>query len=133
MMISSCLLVLATLQVPAPLPTPSALAPLAYETRAPGYGDRAEVGDRVTVHFLVQDAVGRTLADTEMRGLPYTFLLGQEVSEPFWTKAVEGLRVGGSRVVTGPGGAFGISSTEAPGTNSVTIVVRLVRVNPLKG
>ena len=132
-MISSCLLVLATLQVPAPLPTPSALAPLAYETRAPGYGDRAEVGDRVTVHFLVQDADGVTLIDSEMRGLPYTFLLGQEISEQFWTTAVEGLRVGGQRLVTGPGALFGISSSEPSGTNDVTVVVRLVRVNPLKG
>ena len=132
-MISACLLLLASSQVAAPLPTPTALAPLAYETTAPGYGDKAEAGDRVTVHFLVQDVGGTTLVDSEMRGLPYTFLLGQEVSEPFWTKAVKGLRVGGSRVVTGPGGVFGISSNDASGTNTVTIVVRLVRVNPLKG
>ena len=133
MMISTCLLALASLQVPTPLPTPTVLAPLAYETTAPGYGDRAETGDRVTVHFLVQDADGTTLIDSEMRGLPYTFLLGQDVSESFWAKAVDGLRVGGSRAVTGPGAAFGISSSEASGTNSVTVVVRLVRVNPLKG
>jgi hypothetical protein len=80
------------------------------------------------VHFTARTADGVTIADTETRGMAFTFLMEQETVEPFWHNAVRGLRTGGQRTVTMPASAAGVALQGDPAIN---VTVRLVKVAPL--
>jgi FKBP-type peptidyl-prolyl cis-trans isomerase len=83
---------------------------------------------RVTVHFTAALLDGTVLADTESRGMAFTFLMDQDTVEPFWHQAVRGLRVGESRTVRVKASEAGVA---LPGDPAVTVAVRLVKVAPL--
>ena len=101
------------------------------KTIAVGHGDRPQEGDRVSVHFIARDSEGRVLTDSHARGLPFTFLLGQDTARFLWHQAVRSLRVGGVAEITADARTVGIESSD--GTGRVTIRVRLIRVEPLSG
>lgn len=101
---------------PAPAVAPVLSAPnpsVAITELRPGSGRAIQPGDLVTVHFQVETADGKEIANTHKRGLPYSveFRMG----ESFWSAMLTGMRAGGERKVSlqsdlffGEGGVTGI-------------------------
>ena len=110
-----------------PRPSP---APLTYQTVQTGYGDQTQEDARITVHFVAKTEDGETVADTEARGMPFTFLLGQDTARGFWHVAVRGHRVGTVRTVQMSASTVGL---EIDGDPMLTVTVRIARVAPLQG
>ena len=123
----SLALFFASAKAPELLPRPT-VAPITIETVRRGYGDPTREGARITVHFRAETEDGTVVADTERRGMPFTFLLGQDTVRGFWHEAVRGLRVGSVRSVRMPASTAGAS---LPGDPDITVTVRIVRVTPL--
>lgn len=106
-------------------------APLRFETLAEGSGPAAKVGTRVTVHFVVTAPDGSVVADSERRGLPFTFVVGEAPTMPLWERVVPWMRVGGTRravatpdLVAGPDGNL----PAVPGDLPLTVTVTLIAV-----
>ncbi|MCO5297867.1 MAG: FKBP-type peptidyl-prolyl cis-trans isomerase [Fimbriimonadaceae bacterium] len=59
---------------------------------------RVNLGDRVTIHFTASLTDGRNLADSERRGLPYTFVVGTEPLVRPFDLLVRGMAVGEEKV-----------------------------------
>jgi FKBP-type peptidyl-prolyl cis-trans isomerase len=69
-----------------------------------------QVGDIVTVNFEVRAENGKPLAGTLERGLPYSFVFGDDRQPKMWADALHGLKVGGERwCVVPPEKGFGRS------------------------
>jgi FKBP-type peptidyl-prolyl cis-trans isomerase FkpA len=99
--------------------TPSGLQ---YEDIATGNGETASAGHHVTVHYTgwLYDATapqgrGRKFDSSKDRGDPFEFALGDGMVIRGWDEGVQGMQVGGTRVLTlppelgyGAGGAGGV-------------------------
>lgn len=109
----------------APLPKPP---PMLVELVERGWGDAVVPFARTTVHFVAANESGSVIADTEKRGMPYTFLFGQDTTERFWHAAVEGGHVGDVRAVRLPAFAVGL---DLDGDPEVTVTIRIIKVAPL--
>ena len=99
------------------------------ETVQTGSGIGAQLGDLVTLHFVVRTLEGKELANTRKRGMAYTVELTQPGT--FWHIAVEGLRVGGSvRLRTNTSHFFGKSGVLpiVPPDTTVDAELILVRI-----
>jgi FKBP-type peptidyl-prolyl cis-trans isomerase len=84
----------------------TALSPVKVEIVQTGSGAGAQLGDLVTLHFIVRTIDGKELANTRKRGMPFTVELAQVGT--FWHVAVDGLRAGGSvKLRTNTGLFFG--------------------------
>ena len=105
-----------------------AVAPVAIATVRRGYGDATLEQARITVHFRAEAEDGTVVADTESRGMPFTFLLGQDTVRRFWHAAVRGLYVGAVSTVRMPASTAGVSMAGDP---IITVTIRIVGVNPL--
>ena len=116
------------LEVGPAAPPPQRPKPKPIPPNQIGYGDPVAKDARITVHFSAITADGQTIADTETRGMAFTFLMDQETVEPFWHSAVRGLRTGGVRTLTVPASAAGVV---IPGDPMISITIKLVRVAPL--
>ena len=83
--------------------TPSGLQ---YEDTAPGTGATAVAGQRVRVHYtgwLWQDGQqGRKFDSSKDRGQPFSFRLGAGEVIGGWDEGVQGMQVGGTRVLIIP-------------------------------
>ncbi len=112
-------------QQPLPRPRPTTIVVLSSK---PGSGDVAVKDARITVHFMARDPSGTLIADTERRGMAFTFLMDQPIIEDFWHDAVRGMRTGGERSVMTPASAVGLV---VPGDPTITLTIRLVKVVPL--
>ena len=77
-----------------PMVVDTAITPVRVEIVQTGSGAGAQLGDLVTLHFVVRTLEGKELANTRKRGMPYTVELAQPGT--FWHIAIDGLRVGGS-------------------------------------
>lgn len=64
-----------------------------------GEGDPVELNQRLTVHFSVSDGSGRELANTRLRGLPFTI---QVQESDFWARVVWGMAKGETRQIFVP-------------------------------
>ncbi len=105
-----------------PLPKPP---PMSVVTTVRGWGDRVEHFARVTVHFFAVTDSGKIFVDTEKRGMPFTFLMGQDNVEGFWHTAVENARVGDVRTVTIAASSVGVLLDGDP---AVVLTIRIVKV-----
>lgn len=88
----------------------------------PGTGAAAQAGQSVTVHYTgwlldpnAPDGRGRKFDSSKDRGEPFEFDLGAGMVIPGWDEGVQGMKVGGTRVLTippelayGPYGAGGV-------------------------
>ena len=83
---------------------------------------------RITVHFTAMLQDGTTLADTERRGMAFTFLMDQDTVEPFWHAAVRNLPVGGVRTIKVRASQAGVTIDGDP---TIDLTVRLLKVAPL--
>ncbi len=86
--------------------TPSGLQ---YEDIATGSGETASAGDQVTVHYTgwLYDAAapqcrGPKFDSSKDRGDPFDFPLGKGRVIRGWDEGVQGMQVGGTRVLTIP-------------------------------
>lgn len=102
--------------------------PLSFTTDVKGYGDPVIASARISIHFTVSTEDGVVLSDTEKRGMPYTFLLGQDSIEAFFHTAVEGANVGHIRTARVSASAIGLSLPNDP---LVILTIRVIKVAPL--
>jgi FKBP-type peptidyl-prolyl cis-trans isomerase FkpA len=79
---------------------------LQYEDAVAGHGDAARAGDHVSVHYtgwLQTDGVKGTKFDSSKdRGTPFSFDLGAGQVIGGWDEGVQGMRVGGTRLLVIP-------------------------------
>jgi FKBP-type peptidyl-prolyl cis-trans isomerase FkpA len=90
-------------------PTPQGhgqIPELRIDTLHEGSGREAETGTRVTVHYtgwLYDDRAAQSRGvqfdSSRERGKPFTFLLGAKQVIRGWDEGVQGMRVGGRRVL----------------------------------
>lgn len=86
--------------------TPSGLQ---YEDTVPGTGDEATPGRRVRVHYTgwlhdpeAANQRGKKFDSSKDRGVPFSFGLGGGEVIRGWDEGVQGMKVGGTRVLTIP-------------------------------
>jgi len=86
--------------------TPSGLQ---FEDTTAGTGAEAAAGQRVRVHYTgwlhdpaAADNRGRKFDSSKDRGVPFSFGLGQGEVIRGWDEGVQGMKVGGTRVLTIP-------------------------------
>jgi len=94
---------------------------LQYEDTVPGTGATARAGNHVTVHYTgwLLDAAapqgrGRKFDSSKDRGDPFGFALGAGQVIRGWDEGVQGMQVGGTRVLTIPA-ALGYGARGAGG------------------
>jgi FKBP-type peptidyl-prolyl cis-trans isomerase FkpA len=79
---------------------------LQYDDTVVGTGDTAEAGHRVSVHYtgwLYQDGVkGAKFDSSKDRNDPFEFELGAGMVIRGWDEGVQGMRVGGKRLLVIP-------------------------------
>jgi FKBP-type peptidyl-prolyl cis-trans isomerase FkpA len=93
---------------------------LTYEDKIEGMGAEAAAGNNVDVHYTgwLQNAdgsAGKRFDSSKDRGDPFHFALGAGQVIKGWDEGVQGMKVGGTRVLTipanlgyGPRGAGGV-------------------------
>ena len=86
--------------------TPSGLQ---YEDTVAGSGDEARAGQRVQVHYTgwlhdpeAADGRGRKFDSSKDRGSPFAFPLGAGHVIRGWDEGVQGMQIGGTRVLLIP-------------------------------
>jgi len=86
--------------------TPSGLQ---YEDTTPGNGDTAQAGHQVRVHYTgwlhdpdAPQSRGRKFDSSKDRGSPFSFALGAGRVIGGWDEGVQGMQVGGTRVLVIP-------------------------------
>ena len=86
--------------------TPSGLQ---YEDTVPGTGAEAAAGNHVRVHYtgwlhdpIAKNSRGKKFDSSKDRGDPFTFGLGGGQVIRGWDEGVQGMKVGGTRVLTIP-------------------------------
>lgn len=96
-----------------------------------GSGPTAEVGDRVTIHYVGAAYETGEKFDSSWKDEPFAFRLGSKVLLPGGEQGIKGMRAGGRReLIIPPDLAFGkegITSSVAP-EETVIFVVDLLKV-----
>jgi hypothetical protein len=64
-----------------------------------GTGEAAKSGDRVTIDYCIQDENGKEIANSERRGIPYTFDLFSAPGDLLLNGAALGARSGEERIM----------------------------------
>jgi hypothetical protein len=64
----------------------------------PGEGPGTKLGERITVDFSLRDPRDAVLADTNLRGLPFSFPYGSAQADAMLNAAAEGMRPGEERI-----------------------------------
>ncbi|MFT7723703.1 MAG: FKBP-type peptidyl-prolyl cis-trans isomerase [Roseateles sp.] len=84
----------------------AAASGLQFEDRALGDGATAEAGRRVSVHYtgwLYKDGLrGKKFDSSKDRGQPFQFQLGGGEVIQGWDEGVQGMKVGGTRMLVLP-------------------------------
>ena len=75
---------------------------LVYIELMAGAGSRAGRGSFVSVHYTGMLEDGTVFDSSYPRGAPFRFVLGQGVVIPGWDEGMEGMRVGGERILLVP-------------------------------
>jgi FKBP-type peptidyl-prolyl cis-trans isomerase FkpA len=91
---------------------------LIYEDKVVGNGDAAQAGQDVSVHYTGWlhhgGERGRKFDSSKDRGEPFVFALGAGQVIKGWDEGVQGMKVGGTRVLTIPA-ALGYGARGAGG------------------
>ena len=82
---------------------------LQYEDTVEGNGELAVAGRQVSVHYTgwlhdpqADNQRGRKFDSSKDRGQPFAFGLGEGMVIKGWDEGVQGMRIGGTRVLTIP-------------------------------
>lgn len=87
-----------------------------------GTGEVAEPGDIVTAHYVGKLSDGRVFDSSKDRGVPISFLLGAGQVIKGWDQGLQGMRVGGTRVLTiSPEYGYGAQAVGSIPANSTLI------------
>lgn len=94
-----------------------------------GAGDETQIGDKIVVHYVGKLSDG-TVFDTSAGGAPFQFTLGGGQVIPGWDQGLQGMKVGGRRLlVIPPDLAYGPSGYgPIPPNASLTFEVELVDI-----
>lgn len=95
-----------------------------------GTGDLAVNGSRVVVHYTGKFVDGRVFDSSVSRGEPFQFVLGAGQVIKGWDEGVEGMRVGGKRILSVPPElGYGMSDYgPIPGGSTLIFEVELLKV-----
>lgn len=113
------------------LPAESPLQGLQVTDQKFGGGAIAREGDVVTLHFVASTDMGKELASTEKRGLPYRFRIGAGEVAPFFDLVLHGMKEGGERkAVVPPELAYGVNGSQpvVPAKTTLVVEIRLIKV-----
>lgn len=105
-----------------------------YELKA-GTGREVRDGDLVTIHVVAATLEGKEIANSEKRGLPLRFVLGNAETPAYLDLAVRGMSLGAERrVVLPPELAFGADGEPPiiPPNATLSVRVRVVRIEKAK-
>jgi len=80
---------------------PSAGGQLVIQDESLGTGAEAKIGDMLEVHYVGKLSDG-TVFDTSIGGAPFPFMLGAGDVIPGWDQGLQGMRVGGKRLLIIP-------------------------------
>jgi FKBP-type peptidyl-prolyl cis-trans isomerase len=87
-----------------------------------GDGETAEAGDTLTVHYVGTLTDGRVFDSSVDRGTPFVFTLGVGQVIRGWDEGMEGMRVGGRRLLVIPSEyAYGPNDVGSIPANSTLI------------
>jgi FKBP-type peptidyl-prolyl cis-trans isomerase FkpA len=82
---------------------------LQYDDVTTGSGEEAKAGQDVQVHYtgwlydpMAKDSRGKKFDSSKDRGQPFSFPLGEGRVIRGWDEGVQGMKVGGTRVLTIP-------------------------------
>jgi FKBP-type peptidyl-prolyl cis-trans isomerase FkpA len=82
---------------------------LQYDDTVAGHGDTARSGQQVSVHYtgwlhdpMAANGRGRKFDSSKDRGQPFRFGLGQGQVIGGWDEGVQGMKIGGTRVLLIP-------------------------------
>ncbi len=95
-----------------------------------GTGDVAVAGKEVTVHYTGVFADGKKFDSSRDRGIPFTFQLGAGMVIKGWDVGVEGMKVGGKRLLIIPS-ELGYGPNDygpIPGNSTLIFEVELLEV-----
>jgi len=101
-----------------------------YRDLKPGAGERAQVGDVATIHFVGwlddKGVKGREIYDTHRRGEPVSFVIGTERVMQGWNEGVIGMQPGGKRLVKVPAelgyGSRGVEDVVPPNARLIFVI-----------
>ena len=99
--------------------TTTTVSGLQYEDKIEGEGALAETGQNVEVHYTgwlqnPDGSAGKKFDSSKDRGTPFSFALGAGQVIKGWDEGVQGMKVGGTRVLTIPS-ALGYGARGAGG------------------
>lgn len=77
-------------------------ANLSFEVIAEGNGETAQNGMQVSVHYQGRLTDGTIFDDSQKRGMPFSFTLGNGQVIPGWEQGIAGMKIGEKRVLTIP-------------------------------
>ncbi|MGH2943414.1 MAG: FKBP-type peptidyl-prolyl cis-trans isomerase [Solirubrobacteraceae bacterium] len=117
------------------IPKPSGKPPTKLVTKdiVVGKGRAAQAGDNVVVHYVgVLHRTGEQFDASWDAGSPFAFALGQGNVIAGWDQGVEGMKIGGRRLLTIPPDlAYGEQGQGSIGPNETLVfVVDLLNVTP---
>lgn len=95
-----------------------------------GKGAEAKVGDTVTVHYIGQLLNGEEFDNSQTRGVPFSFTLGENKVISGWEQGVPGMKVGGKRILIIPSSlAYGDSGAgPIPGGATLVFAIELLAI-----
>lgn len=119
---------------PPPVDGQPIMAPngLQYIEVAPGTGEVAHVGERVTVHYTGWLTNGQKFDSSRDRNDPFQFALGRGQVIQGWDQGVAGMRVGGQRrLIIPPELGYGARGAAGAIPPNATLIfdVELLRVS----
>jgi len=95
-----------------------------------GNGAAAEVGNKVTVHYVGTLQDGQQFDNSNVRGEPFSFTLGQNRVIEGWEQGVLGMKVGGERIlVVPPAMAYGAQKVgPIPANSTLVFAITLLEI-----
>lgn len=96
-----------------------------------GAGAEVVVGDTVTVHYIGTLENGTQFDNSNLRGEPFSFTLGENRVIAGWEEGVVGMKVGGERILVIPP-AMGYGSANAgpiPANSILVFAIELLAIN----
>lgn len=103
---------------------------LVVQVLAPGDGDEAKQGDKITVHYVGTLTDGGVFDSSRAKDQPFSFWVGEGQVIAGWDEGLMGMREGEVRRLTVPP-ALGYGSEEKPGiprNSTLTFEVELLNV-----
>lgn len=112
--------------------TTGRLSKLIIDEVVVGTGEAVVVGDTVTVHYIGTLQNGQEFDNSEKRGTPFTFTVGEGKVIKGWEEGIVGMKKGGKRILVIPSdlGYGDAGYGPIPGKASLVFAIELLEVTP---